>query len=163
MHLFSMAKGLHALSFTRLCDCHEHIPTVAKWIEDEWGYLRNKGVDEREKILQGDINKNLYIGFYAGQPVAMFGLFDHQSEFSKAMELMYVYVEKEYRGLGFGRQIIQTAKDYAAKANANLIFLDTLKPSLNRLYEMHDAKVIGEGVFYSNPTDVLVIPTVCSK
>lgn len=40
-------------------------------------------------------------------------------------------------------------------AGSDLILLDTLKPSLNRLYEKHGAKVVCEGKLYSHPTDVL--------
>ncbi len=68
---------------------------------------------------------------------------------------MYVYVDKEYRGLGFGKQIIEEAKRLTAMAGSDLILLDTLKPSLNRLYEKHGAKVVCEGKLYSHPTDVL--------
>ncbi|HFD2318877.1 TPA: GNAT family N-acetyltransferase, partial [Legionella pneumophila] len=152
MLLFSSALAKHKLTFTRLSDCMEYLPLAAKWAEDEWGYIRNKGVEYREGVMHA-LSHDLYIGTYAGQPVAMFALLEH--ELPSSRELMYVYVDKEYRGLGFGKQIIEEAKRLTAMAGSDLILLDTLKPSLNRLYEKHGAKVVCEGKLYSHPTDVL--------
>jgi len=58
---------------------------------------------------------------------------------------MYVYVEKEYRGLGFGKQILEKAKKLAKDSESKLILLDTLKPNLNRLYEKQGAEIVCEG------------------
>ncbi|HCC3243606.1 TPA: GNAT family N-acetyltransferase [Legionella pneumophila] len=154
MLLFSSALAKHRLTFTQLSDCMEYIPLAAKWAEDEWGYIRSKGVEYREGVMR-TLSRDVYIGTYAGQPVAMFALLEH--EFPNSRELMYVYVDKEYRGLGFGKQVIEEAKRLTTMAGSDLILLDTLKPSLNRLYEKHGAKVICEGKLFSYPTDVLTI------
>ncbi|MDW9178586.1 GNAT family N-acetyltransferase [Legionella pneumophila] len=154
MLLFSSAVAKHKLTFTRLSDCMEYLPLAAKWAEDEWGYIRNKGVEYREGVMRM-LSQDVYIGTYAGQPVAMFALLEH--EVPDSHELMYVYVDKEYRGLGFGKQVIEEAKRLTAVAGSDLILLDTLKPSLNRLYEKHGAKVVCEGSLFSYPTDVLTI------
>lgn len=74
-----------------------------------------------------------------------------------AYELMYVYVEKEYRGFGFGKQTLEKAKKLSEASDANLILLDTLKPNLNKFYEKHGAQVVCEGKLFSHPTDVLAI------
>ena len=106
------------------------------------------------------LSHDVYIGTYAGQPVAMFALLEHEFPNPRglsARELMYVYVDKNYRGLGFGKQIIEEAKRLAAAAGSDLVLLDTLKPSLNRLYEKHGAKVVCEGSLFSHPTEVLSI------
>lgn len=154
MLLFSSALAKHKLTFTRLNDCMKYLPLAAKWAEDEWGYIRNKGVEYREGVMYA-LRDDVYIGTYAGQPVAMFALLEH--ELPSSRELMYVYVEKEYRGLGFGKQIIEEAKRLTAAAGSDLVLLDTLKPSLNRLYEKHGAKVVCEGSLFSHPTDVLIM------
>ncbi|MCW8405302.1 GNAT family N-acetyltransferase [Legionella pneumophila] len=159
MLLFSSALAKHKLTFARLSNCMKHIPTAAKWAEDEWGYIRNKGVEYREGVMHS-LRHDVYIGTYAGQPVAMFALLEHEFPNPRglsARELMYVYVDKNYRGLGFGKQIIEEAKRLAAAAGSDLVLLDTLKPSLNRLYEKHGAKVVCEGSLFSHSTDVLSI------
>jgi len=141
----------------------DYVPIAAKWAEDEWGYIRNKGVEYREEVMRA-LSNDLYIGTFAAQPVAMFALLDHafHPDLVKAIdglpharELMYVYVEKDYRGLGFGKQIIEEAKRLAVESGADLILLDTLKPNLNRLYEKYRAAVVCEGRLFSHPTDVL--------
>ena len=70
---------------------------------------------------------------------------------------MYVYVDKNCRGLGFGKQLIEKAKYIAANQGANLILLDTLKPKLDRMYEKQGAQVVCEGRLYSHPTEILSI------
>jgi len=165
MLLFSSALIKHKLTFTKLSDCMDHLLIAAKWAEGEWGYFRNKGVEFRAEVLRS-ISDNIYIGTFAGTPVAMFALLDHS--FHKDLvagtvklphtnELMYVYVEKEYRGLGFGKQIVEEAKRVATQSGADLILLDTLKPNLNRLYEKQGAEFVCEGRLLSHPTDIFTI------
>lgn len=165
MLLFSSALTKHKLTFTKLSDCMDYVPIAATWAEDEWGYIRNKGIEYRAEVMR-TLKNDVYIGIFAGQPVAMFALLEHSfnADLAKitdnlphARELMYVYVEKNYRGLGFGKQIIEEAKRLAAESGANLILLDTLKPSLNGLYKKHGAEVVCEGHLFSHPTDVLRI------
>jgi len=165
MLLFSTALSKHKLTFTKLSDCMEHLTLAATWAEGEWGYIRNKGVEYREGVLES-LKESVYIGIFAGRPVAMFALLDHEfrPELSAATDLlpktkllMYVYVERDYRSLGFGRQIIEESKRIAKAAEVDMILLDTLKPGLNRMYEKHGARVICENHLFSHPTDVLTI------
>ena len=164
MLLFSSALVKHKLTFTKLSDRMDYVPVAAKWAEGEWGYIRNKGVEYRAGVMSA-LSDNVYIGTFAALPVAMFALLDHafHSELAETAdrlphvrELMYVYVEKDYRGFGFGKQVLEEAKRIAAESGADLILLDTLKPKLNRLYEKHGAAVVVcEGALFSHPTDVL--------
>lgn len=155
MLLFSSALIKHKLTFTKLSECMDYVPIAAKWAEDEWGYIRNKGIEKRKEVMQA-LSDNIYIGTLADIPVAMFE-FKAKNKLPHTYELMYVYVEKDYRGLGFGKQILEETKKLAAKSDVKLILLDTLKPNLNRFYEKHGARVICEGTLFSHPTDVLAI------
>lgn len=153
MLLFTSALVEHRLMFTRLTDCMQYLPVAARWAEGEWGYIRNKGVEYRERVMDA-LQENVFIGTFAGQPVAMFALLEHESH-ANALELMYVYVDRDCRGLGFGNQIIKTAKRLAINKGADLILLETLKPNLDRMYEKHGAQVICEGQLFSHPTELL--------
>ena len=164
MLLISSSLIKHELTFTRLTDCMEYLPVTARWAEGEWGYIRNKGVEYREGVMNL-MKDDVYIGTLAGQPVAMFAVFEHAfhadltnapgaAQLPHARELMYVYVENDYRGLGFGRQIIDEAKRLARAAGADLILLDTLKPGLNRMYEKQGAEMLCEHHLFSHGTDV---------
>lgn len=143
------------LNFIKLADCMQYLLIIAKWAEDEWGYIRNKGIQYRESVMDS-LKDVIYVGIYANQPVAMFALLNNENH-AKCVDLMYVYVAKNCRGLGFGKQIIQEAKRLAIESDADLILLDTLKSNLTRLYEKHGAEVICEGRFYKQPSDVLAI------
>jgi GNAT superfamily N-acetyltransferase len=145
----------HRLTFQRLADCMQYLEIATIWAEGEWGYIRNKGVEYRKGVMD-ELQNDVYIGVYANQPVAMFALLEHKVH-ENAFELMYVYVDKNYRGLGFGKQIIEGAKHLATNKGASLILLDTLKPNLDRMYEKHGAQVIGEGRLFSHPTEILQI------
>ena len=163
MLFFSSAVSQHRLTFTKLADCMQHLTLAATWTEGEWGYIRNLGVEARKEILTAKQNQ-LYIGTLANQPVAMFALFDHHfhsdlqagsKRLPQARELMYVYVDKDYRDLGFGRQIVNEAKRLANEAGADLILLDTLKPNLTRMYEKQGAVAVCEGRLFTEPTEVM--------
>ncbi|WP_454780438.1 GNAT family N-acetyltransferase [Legionella sp. WA2022007384] len=169
MILFSTALFNHKLKFTPLSECMEHLSLAATWIEGEWGYIRNKGVAFRQTVLNG-LKDYVYVGTLGGEPVALFAIFPKEmaAEFNNkkfkapaVSELMYVYVDKPYRGLGLGKQIIEAAQEIAKAQKAEFIMLDTLKPSLNRFYgiakENSQTEVIAENQLYSHPTDVLVM------
>jgi GNAT superfamily N-acetyltransferase len=162
MLFFTTAAKNHKLVFTKLSDCMQHLHIIAEWAENEWGYIRNKGVEFRKEVFT-QLSSNIYVGTFNDQPVAMFALID--KPFSKslktsfplpsAFELTYVFVKKDYRGLGFSNQIINETKSLSLNDGKNLILLDTLKPGLNRMYEKHGAKIICENELFSHSTDVL--------
>lgn len=166
MVLFSSsALGQRFLSFEKLSKCPQYLTLVATWAEDEWGYIRNKGINYRKEVLWA-IRKQVYIATYHGKPVAMFALVDKEFDprlmtaeikLLRILELKYVYVLEDYRGLGFARCLINKAKQLARRAGAELIILDTLKPSLNSLYRKMKAEELCENQLYSQPTDVLAI------
>jgi len=144
----------------------ENLP-IAEWTESEWGYIRNKGVTARATITHG-LKEYFYVAMFAGIPVGMFALFDHAfhddilnsadtEKLPDVRELMYVYVDKSYRGLGFGKQIIEEAKRIAVESGAAFIQLDTLRPGLNRMYEKLGAERLCEHQLFSHSTDVFTI------
>jgi predicted GNAT family N-acyltransferase len=102
------------------------------------------------------LKDNIHIAFYGDLPVGMFGLFPHETH-ANTSELMYVYLDKNARGLGFVNQIIAKSKQLAKEQAHTLILLDTLKPKLNHFYEKHGAEVVCENTLFSHPTDVLSI------
>lgn len=165
MLLFSSALFKHKLTFVKLVDCMEHLMLAATWVEGEWGYIRNKGIEYRQEMLTG-LNNQTYIAMLNHQPVGMFVLHDYEyhpelreraEHLPTLSELMCVYVDKDYRGLGFGYQIIDKAKQVAREAGSDLILLDTLKPGLNRMYEKQGGEVICESQLYSHPTELLTM------
>lgn len=165
MLLFGTTLIKHPLIFKPLSQCMEHLTLAASWAEGEWGYIRNKGLEFRKDIFSS-LQNDVYVGTWNDKPVALFAIFpknmdpefqDKKFRGPAVSELMYVYVDKPYRGLGFGKQIMEEAKKIAQGQQAEFIMLDTLKPALNRFYKNAHAEVIAENQLYSHPTDVLTI------
>lgn len=77
---------------------------------------------------------------------------EHESTFAY---LDYVYVDEKCRGFGFARQMINHAKLLAEDMQAELIYLETLNPKLDKVYLHHGAKQICESQYHSHPTHVL--------
>jgi len=157
------------LTFSCLDKCLEHLPLLAGWAEDKWGYLRRfPGYEVREQIL-GEKSSIIYVGIFAGQPVAMFMLRDLEADqyrpYSKY--LTYVYVDENYRGCGFGKQVMTEAKRLAKEDGAEYVIFSTLTPTLNQFYTQEEigAKVVHEiidyipheGKNYAYPADSLAI------
>ncbi len=161
MDFFSSPRVRHKLTFVKLADHMEYVDIAAKWAEGEWGYIRNKGVEYRKEVMTA-LSDKTYIGMFGGPPVAMFVLFDKpvspklRARFVVS-ELMYVYVDKPCRELGFGRQVVDEAKRVAKASGSNSIMFDTLKTKLNPFYQRCGAKVVAEGMLFTEPTDVLVM------
>lgn len=134
---------------------------IAKWVEDKWGYIRGFPGLEYRKDAISTIQDHFYVITYGKppQPVGMFALFDYHSFSSKinAKELMYVYLEESFRGLGIGKRIIESAKKISESQGASMVVLDTLNPNLNHFYEKCGAKVICDGQLLKHPTSVLRI------
>ncbi|WP_392538853.1 GNAT family N-acetyltransferase [Legionella sp. 227] len=175
MIFFTAAGKRHTLEFKQLSQFKEdkeaHIKLTASWAKKAWGYLHQSD----KKYYQRDIHKKqeqIYVATFHGLPVAMFGLFEKrffpfqddvgddkitQDTGLKAIYFDYIFVEEQFRGLGFARQLLNQAKALAIESGADLIYLDTLNPKLNNMYIKLGAKVICEGQYMENPTDVLSI------
>lgn len=124
------------------------VKQVAQWVEDKWGYIRGfPGMEYRVNAIK-EIQNNFFIVTYANQPIGMFALFDyHGMGKIQAKELMYVYVEESFRGLGIGKTIIELAKIKCKEQKKEMMLFDTLNPNLNHFYEKLGAKSICESQF----------------
>ena len=146
------------IKFLRLEDLQETIPIITRWAENEWGYIRNMGIEYRENIFREFIKEEntclpiCYVAVIDGsynnstkRPVGMFVLEESKGEFlerQSAVELTYVYVDSPFRYRGIGALIVQKAVEVVRGYAKNIIVFETLRPSLNRFYERLGAKRI---------------------
>lgn len=81
----------------------QHLAIASIWVENEWGYIRNKGIEFRKEMLT-KLSNQVYIATLNNQPVAMFVLHTHEfhpelsnkaSNLPIMSELMCVYVDKD--------------------------------------------------------------------
>ncbi len=49
----------------------------------------------------------------------------------KLGEVMHLYVEKEYRGKGIGKQLLSLIENYFRKENCDSVWLDVFSPNIN--------------------------------
>ena len=147
------------VEFVDLRDIPHVIPTLAKWAENEWGYIRNMGVKYREKVFEGFLGADeaqlliccvavveSFFGNGSKHPIGMFVLKESENNLLNSqnlIEMMYVYVDEPYRAHGIGALLMQKAMDLAISMNKGTIVFDTLSPSLNKFYEKFGAKRVG--------------------
>ncbi|QMT61651.1 MULTISPECIES: GNAT family N-acetyltransferase [unclassified Legionella] len=173
MVFFTTAGREHTLNFKKLSEYEnnkeEYLKLAASWAKKAWGYLQNNDKQFYLKDVRAKQDQ-IYVGTFNDQPVGMFGLFeknfhrfqndDEDSAIRGELKVVYfdyIYVEENARGLGFARQLLEKAKSLAVELGADFIYLDTLNPKLNKMYIKLGAKVICEGQYLENPTDVLSI------
>ena len=179
MLLFSRAKP--TVQFTKLSEVDEHsfgnyLELVTEWFTKEWGYIHDKGkdpdqaIDDRMVYLTKNADR-IYLAFYNELVVGAFRIENKEFENElltsqenkgwqgklKTNEIWFIYVDPLSRGLGVGRQIVQEIKRISMGDEANIVLLETLKPSLNRLYTSEGAEQICDNALDNNPTDVLRI------
>lgn len=137
----------------------EWLKQASEWTEKKWGYVNKfKGVEYQEKLIDR-LKDNFYIVTYAKQVIGMFALCEHHDlGNTSAKELMFVYVDESFRGIGIGGKIIRMAKAICLNQGNKMIVLDTLNPNLNRFYEKHGAKVICDGQLIGQPTTLMMMP-----
>jgi GNAT superfamily N-acetyltransferase len=131
------------------------------------------GMDYRRSAIM-KIADHFHVMTYAGQLIGCFALFDREvtngqikddrfkvSELKvkgiNAKELMYVYIDEPFRGLGLGKELMKKVRVLCTNDNANMIVLDTLNPNLNHFYEKCGATVVCEGELLKHPTSILRI------
>lgn len=141
MLLFNSSKSLHTLSFLKLFDAgaEKFSPIIAQWLFKEWGEETGIKLERFIQIIES-YKHSSYIGFYAGHPVGFFTL--SLTKTSSDVKLSNVFIEKNYRGLGFAHQVIQYAKTIAKHFGFQNLLLETSKPELNSLYKKHGAKPV---------------------
>ena len=108
-------KFKHTLNIFNLAaaDNPQWLKQAAEWAENEWGYIRGfRGNEYREEVIR-KLEDKFYIVTYANQPIGMFALLDfhHEKEIGSAKELMYFYVDENFRGLGIGKRMMGMVKE----------------------------------------------------
>jgi N-acetylglutamate synthase-like GNAT family acetyltransferase len=96
-----------------LADYTEHVPTLAKWFHDEWGYLSpGYGLEERMQRLYAKSNKEgipvAFVAVEAGNPIGSASLVHCDMDTRSHMTpwLSSVYVEVSSRGHGVGEALV---------------------------------------------------------
>ena len=124
------------LNFSNLVDSQHHLPTLAKWFHNEWGYLHPGSTLEsrlRELNLYL-INKNLPECFILEQEensknklIASASIVDNDMDTRQDLFpwLASVYVDKKLRRKGFGQIVVKKAMLKAKNMGFKNLYLFT--------------------------------------
>lgn len=123
-----------------LADCKEHIPTLAQWFYDKWGYMHEGSSVEREiKQLKDRLNHDriplTVVAEKGGEVIGSASIVEDDMDTHKHLSpwLANVYVKSEYRRKGIGTVIIIRILEESKKLGIKKFYLFT--PDMNRFFE----------------------------
>lgn len=162
---FAPAHYRFNLNCTRLSNLNrpDYFEKIAEWIENKWGYVRGYPGMEFRRASLARIAEYMHVITYGDTLVGCFALIDTEATPDqlrhdiRSKELMFVYIDEQFRGLGIGKQMIETAKNICRAQGKNMLVLDTLNPNLNHFYERCGATVVTDALFTVNHDDQLRI------
>lgn len=110
----------------------QHIPTIARWHFEEWGYLNpGKTLEYRIERMQRYIADNpIPSMLIAVEGDAILGTAalveaDMDSHPELTPWLASVYIREDRRGLGLGKQLVQALMDFAGRQPLERLYLFT--------------------------------------
>lgn len=120
------------ITITYLADCPQHLPTIAAWIFDEWGYAYPGLTYEAQQeiflsYLQREAIPLTLVALSEGKPVGTASLQpkDMTTRPELSPWLACVYVPRELRGKGIGSRVVQAAEQAGKKLSIPKLYLFT--------------------------------------
>lgn len=110
----------------------QHIPTIARWHFDEWGYL-NPGktleyrIERMQRYLADTPIPSMLIAVQGPEILGTAALVesDMDSHPELAPWLASVYIRADQRGRGLGKQLVQALMDFAGQQGLPQLYLFT--------------------------------------
>jgi len=115
-----------------LADHPQYVPTVSKWITDEWG-RESPGMTQEsiEEKFRSYLNRNVIpltlLAMVENQPVGTASLVFHDMQDRQELSpwLAAVYVLPEYRGKGIGSKLVKVIELLSASLDVEQLYLFT--------------------------------------
>lgn len=109
-----------------LKDHPELVPFVIDIICNRWGYSKVAAAEQAECWMRNHNNSTCFVGVVDGKPMAT-GAFDPFSDVDETISPWntLLWVEPEYRGKGYGNQLVQKRFEYARNLGYDTVYLDT--------------------------------------
>jgi len=122
--------GLTEPRLVYLADEPQHLPTVARWLHEEWGHMPpGSTLEDRyaelERQMQRDAMPLAIVAVDGGRPVGFAALVDHQPTGlpAAAPRLANVYVTLDHRRHGLGSRLSQRIAKEAARLGQRRLYL----------------------------------------
>lgn len=124
------------MQLVNLKDSLQDVEEVFDLLYDEWGSYFRKTKEQKVEATKAVITKNSKLpSFYLLKEkdniVGIFSFEDYDLEEGNVALLRYVYIRKEYRGKGLGRELLKSI-DKVASENFDRVYLYT---TLTNFYE----------------------------
>ena len=115
-----------------LRDAPEHIPTIARWHFNEWGYL-NPGktfeyrLERMQRYLGEPAIPSMLIAVEGDQVLGTAALVEADMDSHPELSpwLASVYIREDQRGRGLGKQLVQALMDFAGQQGLAKLYLFT--------------------------------------
>lgn len=138
----------------------QHIPTIARWHFDEWGYLNpGKTLEYRIERMQRYIaDKPIPSMLIAVDDDAVLGTAalveaDMDSHPELTPWLASVYIREDQRGVGLGKKLVQALMDFAGQQQLDRLYLFT--PDQAGFYAKLGWKVLTQESYRDTPVTIM--------
>ena len=115
-----------------LADRLDVIPTLARWLHEQWGHMApGRSVETAEAHLRGCCNRNAIplaaVALSDSKPVGVACLVEHDMDTRKDLSpwLASVFVPPEHRGKGIGTALTRRIMNEAKALNVGTLYLFT--------------------------------------
>lgn len=132
-----------------LADCKEHIPTLAQWFHDAWGYLDEessveRGIKKLKECLSYDKIPLTIVAEKDSELLGSASIVEYDMDTHKHLSpwLASVYVKSEHRRNGIGTILVKRMIEESKKLGIKKFYLFT--PDMNRFYDKIGWKTIEE-------------------
>lgn len=110
----------------------QHIPTIARWHFDEWGYL-NPGktleyrIERMQRYIAGNPIPSMLIAVEDDEVLGTAALVEADMDSHPELTpwLASVYIREDQRGRGIGKKLVQALMDLAGQQHLKRLYLFT--------------------------------------
>jgi len=139
----------------------EDINTLARWHQDEWGYLNPNGnlqkrLDKMQMFLQTKFIPSMYIATdnqLLGSAACVEHDMDNRLDLSPW--LASVYVSKTFRTQGIGSKLVQHVMDQARAHKIDTLYLFT--PDQESFYARLGWQVLEETIYHGHAVTIMSV------
>lgn len=138
----------------------QHIPTIARWHFDEWGYLNpGKTLEQRVERMQRYLSDtpipSMLIAIEGDEILGTAALVEADMDSHPELTpwLASVYVRGDQRGRGLGKQLVQALMDFAGQQHLQRLYLFT--PDQAAFYAKLGWKTIAQENYRDTPVTLM--------
>ena len=138
----------------------QHIPTIARWHFDEWGYL-NPGktleyrIGRMQRYLGDDAIPSMLLAVDGNEVLGTAALVESDMDSHPELTpwLASVYIRADQRGRGLGKQLVKALMDFASQQKIPQLYLFT--PDQAPFYAKLGWRIVSEETYHDTPVTIM--------